>query len=83
MALKRYDLVNTKGLKGIDYKGQFIPFDAITDEMADELVSKTHVLKLKEGQEPTTAELAVLAPVAAAEPAAEEAPATTRPRRNS
>ncbi|MBF9239468.1 hypothetical protein I2I05_18895 [Hymenobacter sp. BT683] len=47
MGLKKFDLVNTEGLKGLQYKGDFIPFDKITDEMAEELVDKTHVLKRK------------------------------------
>jgi hypothetical protein len=47
MLLTKYDLVNTEGLKGLNYKGDNIPFDKITDEMAEELVGKTHVLKAK------------------------------------
>ena len=47
MALTKFDLINTDGLKGLNYKGDFIPFDKITDELAEELVGKTHVLKRK------------------------------------
>ena len=47
MALKKFDLVNTEGLKGLNYKGDVIPFDKITDELAEELEVKTHVLKRK------------------------------------
>ena len=74
MLLTKYELVNTKGLRGLDYQGRFIPFDKIDDKMADELVGKTHVLKLKEGQAPAPAA------VATTEPTTEEAPATTQKR---
>ncbi|UOQ96621.1 hypothetical protein MUN81_15400 [Hymenobacter sp. 5317J-9] len=47
MALKKFDLVNTEGLKGLNYKGDFIPFEKITDELAEQLEGKTHVLKRK------------------------------------
>ena len=45
MALTKFDLVNTNGLKGLSYKGDFIPFDKIDDQLAEELEGKTHVLK--------------------------------------
>ena len=73
--LSQYDLVNTKGLRGLDYQGRFIPFDKIDDKLADELVGKTHVLKRKEGQQ--TAATAV----ATTESAAEEAPESAAPAR--
>ncbi|MDO7851569.1 hypothetical protein [Hymenobacter convexus] len=47
MALTKYELVNTNGLKGLNYKGDNIAFDKITDDLADELVGKTHVLKAR------------------------------------
>ena len=45
--LSQYELVNTKGLRGLDYQGRFIPFDKIDDTLAEALVGKTHVLKRK------------------------------------
>ena len=47
MALTKYDLVNTQGLKGLQYQGDFIPFDKIDDALAEQLEGKTHVLKRK------------------------------------
>jgi hypothetical protein len=47
MALTKYDLVNTEGLKGLNFNGDFLAFDAITDEVAQQLEGKTHVLKKK------------------------------------
>ena len=71
--LTKFDLVNTDGLKGLSYDGDFVPFDKITDELAEQLEGKTHVLKRKVGAVPAPAEA-----VATAEPAAEEAPASAR-----
>lgn len=76
--LSNYDLVNTEGLKGLSYDGDFIPFDKITDELAEKLEGKTHVLKRK--TEAVDTAVAVAEPTA--EAAAEEAP-TPRSRRNS
>ena len=45
--LTKFDLVNTDGLKGLSYKGDFVPFDKIDDKLAEELEGKTHVLKRK------------------------------------
>jgi len=45
--LTKFDLVNTDGLKGLSYDGDFVPFDKITDELAEQLEGKTHVLKRK------------------------------------
>ena len=70
MQLKKFDLVNTDGLKGLSYEGDFIPFDKITDELAEVLEGKTHVLKRKAEDSAAPAVM-----VATAEPAAEEAPA--------
>jgi hypothetical protein len=47
MALTKYDLVNTKGLKGLNFDGEFIPLDQITDQLAEQLEGKTHILKKK------------------------------------
>ena len=47
MALTKYDLVNTKGLKGLQFEGDFIPFDKIDYALAERLEGKTHVLKRK------------------------------------
>jgi hypothetical protein len=47
MALTKYDLVNTKGLKGISFEGDYIPLEEITNEIADRLEGKTHILKKK------------------------------------
>ena len=47
MLLAKFDLVNTKGLRGLDYQGRFIPFEKIDDTLAEELEGKTHVLKRK------------------------------------
>lgn len=51
--LTKFELVNTNGLKGLNYKGDFIPFDKIDDKLAEELEGKTHVLQRK--AEATTA----------------------------
>lgn len=48
MKLTKFDLVNTEGLKGLHYKGDFLAFDQITDELAEELMGKTHVLQRRE-----------------------------------
>ena len=47
MKLTKYELVNTEGLKGINFKGDNIALADITDEMAEELGGKTHILKKK------------------------------------
>ena len=62
--LTKFDLVNTDGLKGLNYKGDNIPFDKITDELAEELEGKTHVLKRK-----STVAVAKALKAAEAEPA--------------
>ena len=78
MTLTKFKLVNTKGLKGITYKGDFLPFEQLDDTLAEQLIGKTHVLERIEEPTPAVA-VAQLAP--ASEPApAEEAPATGRKR---
>ncbi|WP_375418133.1 hypothetical protein [uncultured Hymenobacter sp.] len=47
MALSKYELVNTSGLSGINFNGDFVKLADITDEMAEQLVGKTHILKAK------------------------------------
>lgn len=47
MALTKYDLVNTDGLRGLHFQGDVIPFDRIDDALAEKLEGKTHVLKKK------------------------------------
>lgn len=58
MALSKFKLVNTKGLAGVHYKGDFIKLEDIDDELAEELFTKTHVL---ERLEPTGKALKALA----------------------
>jgi hypothetical protein len=82
MPLNRFKLVNTSGLKGLNYKGDFIPFEAIDDQLAEQLMGKTHVL------ERLAPEGTAVAPVAIAETAeataeTEEAPAPTGRRARS
>jgi hypothetical protein len=45
MALTKFKLVGHEKLKGLNYKGNVIPFDKIDDTMAEELFGKTHVLE--------------------------------------
>ena len=73
--LTKFDLVNTDGLKGLSYDGDVIPFDKITDELAEVLIGKTHVLKRKD--DGYAAKTLALAQEAASAPEAEvqEAPA--------
>jgi hypothetical protein len=92
--LTNFDLVNTDGLKGLNFNGDYIPFDKIDDAMAEKLEGKTHVLKRKAVT--ATANLPQLAPAAevvtttevpvnlemGTAPAEAEAP-TTRRRANS
>lgn len=67
--LTKFRLLHTEGLKGLHYRGDFIPFDKIDDTLAEELVGKTHVLE----------RLAEAPATAAGEPAAEAgAPGTRR-----
>ena len=47
MALHKYDLVNTNGLKGLHFEGRDILFSEIDDGLAAKLDGKTHVLKKK------------------------------------
>jgi hypothetical protein len=61
MALTKFDLVNTDGLKGLNYRGDNIPFDQITDELAEELEGKTHVLKRKSPKAAAKAQAALTA----------------------
>jgi hypothetical protein len=68
MALTRYKLVGHEKLKGLQFKGDFIPFDKIDDTLADKLYGKTHVLERLEAG-PTTAPVTL----ALAEPTAEAA----------
>ncbi|WP_210521910.1 hypothetical protein [Hymenobacter terricola] len=79
MELTKFDLVNTGGLKGLNYKGDNIPFDKITDALAEELEGKTHVLKRKAEAPVTTVAIAEPATEAAAEA---EASTTSRRSRN-
>ncbi len=53
MALSKFKLVNTKGLEGVHYKGDFIKLGDIDDELAEELINKTHVLE-RVGEVPST-----------------------------
>jgi hypothetical protein len=77
MKLTKFKLVNTEGLSGLNYKGRTIPFDKLTDQQAEELLTKTHVLERLPGTEPATTPVVL----ALAEPAAEaETPATTSRR---
>ena len=77
MKLTKFKLVNHEGMTGLNYKGRTIPFDRLTDQQAEELLTKTHVLERLPGTEPATAPVVL----ALAEPAAEEeAPATTSRR---
>jgi len=75
--LTLFKLVNTKGLKALNFGGDTIPLDQIDDALAAKLIGKTHVL---ERVAPTTAPaVAQLAPVAEQAPAAEaEAPSAGR-----
>ena len=68
-----------EGLKGLFYNGDTIAFADITDELAEKLEGKTHVLKRKVGA--TVAPVVAIADRATAEPAAEEAPAATSKRK--
>jgi hypothetical protein len=45
MALTKFKLVNHEGMSGLHYKGRTIPFDKIDDKLAEELLTKTHVLE--------------------------------------
>jgi hypothetical protein len=77
MKLTKFKLVNTEGLSGLNYKGRTIPFDKLTDQQAEELLTKTHVLERLPGTEPATTPVVL----ALAEPAVEaETPATTSRR---
>jgi hypothetical protein len=78
MNLTKFKLVNTGGLKGLNYQGDFIPFEAIDDKLAEQLIGKTHVL---ERIGPTTAAPAGPA-IAETAAEAEEAPATGRRARS-
>ena len=78
MALTKFKLVNTQGLKGLFFKGDFIPFERIDDTLAEQLFTKTHVLQRIEEPTPAVA-VAQLAPPREAT-TAEEAPATGRKR---
>jgi hypothetical protein len=73
MALTKFKLVGHEKLKGLNYKGDFIPFDRIDDKLAEQLFGKTHVLERVE-------EVPAPFAVALAEPVAEEAPAARRTR---
>lgn len=77
--LTKFKLVNTKGLKGLNFGGDFIPFDKIDDQLAEQLYTKTHVLERICEPTPAVA-VAQLAP--ASEPTAveAEAPAPGRKR---
>lgn len=43
--LKNFKLVNADGLKGLMLGGRLIPFEKIDDTLAEQLISKTHVLE--------------------------------------
>ncbi|GEM_PF-2316824 len=73
MALKKFKLVNTSGLKGLYYKGDFLPFEAIDDTLAEQLIGKTHVLE----RLPEAATAPVQLALAEAAPAEEAAASTT------
>lgn len=52
MALTKFKFVNHEKLKGLNYKGDFYPFDKIDDKLAEELITKTHVLERLPSTEP-------------------------------
>lgn len=77
MALTKFKLVGHEKLKGLNYKGDFLAFDRIDDELAEKLFGKTHVLE-RVGEAPATAPVAL----ALAEPTTEaDAPTTTKPKK--
>jgi hypothetical protein len=76
MALTKFKLVGHEKLKGLNYKGDFIPFDRIDDTMAEKLFGKTHVLE-RVGEAPAT----VPVQLALAESAAEAEAPSTKPRK--
>jgi len=75
--LTRFKLVNTTGLKALNFGGDTIPLDQIDDALAEKLIDKTHVL---ERVALTTAPAVAQLPQLASEtPAAEvEAPSPGR-----
>jgi hypothetical protein len=81
MPLTKFRIVPGTTTKAVFFKGDTIPLDKIDDALAEKLIGKTHVLE-RITPEPTPAvAVAQLAP--ASEPAAEEAPATSRKQRAS
>jgi hypothetical protein len=77
MKLTKFKLVNHEGMTGLNYNGRTIPFDKLTDQMAEELLTKTHVLE----RLPDTAPATTPVVLTLGEPAVEaEAPATTSRR---
>ena len=78
MALTKFKLLDTKGLKGLTYQGDFLPFEQLDDTLAEQLIGKTHVLQRIEEPTPAVA-VAQLAPAREAT-TAQEAPATGRKR---
>ena len=58
MALENFKLVNTQGLKGLNFNGDHINFEDITDELAEKLMGKTHVLE-RVGDAPAAPQLAL------------------------
>jgi hypothetical protein len=76
MALTKFKLVGHEKLKGLNYKGNVIPFDKIDDTLAEELFGKTHVLEWV-GEAPAT----VPVQLALAESAAEVEAPSTKPKK--
>jgi hypothetical protein len=76
MGLTKFKLVGHEKLKGLNYKGNVIPFDKIDDTLAEELFGKTHVLE-RVGEAPAT----VLVQLALAESAAETEAPSTKPKK--
>jgi hypothetical protein len=81
MKLTKFKLVNHEGMTGLNYNGRTIAFDKLTDEQAEKLFTKTHVLERLPGTEPATTPVVLALAEAAPEAGAEaEVPATTSRR---
>jgi len=65
--LKQFRLVNTKGLKALNFGGDTIPLDQIDDALAEKLIGKTHVLE-RVAAEPTGTTPVTLALAEASDP---------------
>lgn len=58
MALTKYELIHTEGLKGVNFNGDNLLLADITDEIAEQLEGKTHILKKKTPVKAAAAQLA-------------------------